>query len=108
MEGPRATYRAHLKAACPPWLGVTDQGPARRPWGGQRTQAPSACPGLVPPGPSRQQPSCAWQAGPRERPSLHTALWDVLRPTGTEIKWPSSGLFQTPLVYAPPGEKQTQ
>lgn len=42
-------------------------------------------------------------------PSLCVALWGFQRPTGTETKWPPSGLFQTPpLVYAPPGENQIQ
>lgn len=52
-----------------------------------------------------------WQAGPREGPwaSWGCTWLSVTEAAGTEIKWPSSGLLQTPrLVYALPGEKQIQ
>lgn len=56
-------------------------------------------------GPAWTQLPTEGAIGPQRLPG---ALRDLLRPTGTETKWPSSAFQTLPVVHAPPGEHQIQ
>lgn len=56
-------------------------------------------------GPAWTQLPTEGAIGPQRLPG---ALRDLLRPTGTETKWPSSAFQTPPVVHAPPGEHQIQ